>query len=188
MFKLYEHNALTLALIDPLFAPDYFQLVCQDRDYLSQWLAWPMHAKDDAFFAEFAKRSLSEYAQGKSMVCSIFYANALVGTVSFNQIKPELKKVEIGYWLRESAQGKGLMTQSVEVMITHAFNVLHMEKIEIHAAVENKPSRGVCERLGFRLEGVITRNESINGRVVDHAVYGLSRKDWQQQKNINTNE
>jgi ribosomal-protein-serine acetyltransferase len=50
-----------------------------------------------------------------------------------------------------------------------------MQKVEISVAVDNQSSRGVCERLGFKLEGIITRAENLNGRVVDHAVYGLNR-------------
>lgn len=53
-----------------------------------------------------------------------------------------------------------------------------MEKIQISAATGNQPSRNVCERLGFVLEGIITRAENLNGRVVDHAVYGLGRTSW----------
>ncbi|HIF9169539.1 TPA: GNAT family N-acetyltransferase, partial [Photobacterium damselae] len=49
-------------------------------------------------------------------------------------------------------------------------------------AIENKASRKVCERLGLTLEGIITRAENINGRVVDHAVYGLSRTAWQRHR------
>ncbi len=51
-----------------------------------------------------------------------------------------------------------------------------MEKVEISAAVENQSSRKVCERLQFNLEGIITRSENLNGRIiVDHAIYGLHR-------------
>jgi ribosomal-protein-serine acetyltransferase len=57
-----------------------------------------------------------------------------------------------------------------------------MEKVQISAATQNKPSRAVCERLGFSLEGVITRAENLNGPVVDHAIYGLSRDTW--SKNV----
>ncbi|MFW1332146.1 GNAT family N-acetyltransferase, partial [Vibrio parahaemolyticus] len=72
-------------------------------------------------------------------------------------------------------QGKGLVSKSVSKLIEMAFTELDMQKVEISAAVENQPSRKVCERLGFSLEGIITCSENLNGRVVDHAIYGLSR-------------
>ncbi|MFA0502952.1 GNAT family N-acetyltransferase, partial [Vibrio sp. 10N.222.46.A1] len=56
-----------------------------------------------------------------------------------------------------------------------AFNELDMEKVEISAATGNQSSRKVCERLHFTLEGIITRNENLNGRIIDHAIYGLHR-------------
>ncbi|MFX3824761.1 GNAT family N-acetyltransferase, partial [Streptococcus suis] len=62
--------------------------------------------------------------------------------------------------------------------IEMAFRELNMQKVEISAAVDNAPSRNVCKRLGFNLEGIITCAENLNGRVVDHAVYGLSRSHW----------
>ena len=48
-----------------------------------------------------------------------------------------------------------------------------IKKIQIATAVANIPSRNICERLGFIIEGVITRAENLNGKVVDHAIYGL---------------
>lgn len=63
----------------------------------------------------------------------------------------------------------------VEKLIDIAFNKLDMEKVEISAATGNQSSRKVCERLHFTLEGIITRDENLNGRIVDHAIYGLHR-------------
>ena len=65
-----------------------------------------------------------------------------------------------------------------------AFTDLDMDKVEISAAEKNVASRKVCERLGFKLEGVITQAENINGRIVDHAVYGLSRISWLDKNTI----
>ena len=176
MFSLDVEKGLKLVLIEPKVAPRLFEIVTKEREYLSQWLAWPPHVDGEEFFLSFIKRSLHDYADGKSLVCNIFYEDKLVGNVSFNQIDDQLKKVEIGYWLSAEYQGHGIMTKSVSKLIDIAFNELNMQKVEISAAVGNTSSRKVCERLGLSLEGVITRAENLNGRIVDHAVYGLTRK------------
>lgn len=92
-------------------------------------------------------------------------------------IDHDLKKVDIGYWISADYQSKGIVSKCVTKLITMAFTDLAMEKVEISAAVDNQPSRRVCERLGFKLEGIITRAEKINGHVLDHAIYGLSRTE-----------
>ncbi len=178
MFTLDVEDGLELALVEPKFAPLYLDIVNEQREYLGEWLAWPPHAQDEEFFLSFIKRSLHDYADGRSLVCAIIYKNELVGNLSFNTIVPDLQKVEIGYWLSCDFQGKGIVSKSLSRIIEFAFIELNMEKVQISAAVDNQASRSVCERLGFTLEGILTRAENLNGRVVDHAVYGLNRTHW----------
>ncbi|CZF84459.1 MULTISPECIES: GNAT family N-acetyltransferase [Grimontia] len=174
MFTRQVTEDLAIALVQPSFAKNYYEIVCREREYLSHWLAWPPHANGEAFFETFVKSALHDYAEGKSLTCAMVYQDEIVGNISFNSINHELKKVEIGYWLSESFQGKGIASRCVQALIDIAFQELEMEKIQIAAATENLPSRKLAERLGFVLEGIITRNENLNGRVVDHAIYGLS--------------
>ena len=54
----------------------------------------------------------------------------------------------------------------------------------VNAAVDNGPSRAVCERLGFTLEGIIRRAEKLPQGVVDHASYGLLRCEWRQDREL----
>ncbi|UTT86721.1 GNAT family N-acetyltransferase [Vibrio pelagius] len=176
MFQIKINDDISIALIQESFASHYAELVSTQSDYLGQWLAWPPHCKTEQDFRIFIQRSLHDYAEGKSMTCAIVYQNNIVGNCSFNTISHDLKKVTVGYWLSEHQQGKGIVTQVVRKLIQIAFEELGMEKVEISAAVENSASRAVCERLGCKLEGVITRSENLNGRVVDHAIYGLTRE------------
>ncbi len=175
MFTLDVEKDLALSLVEPKFAAMYLDIVSRQRDYLSEWLAWPSHAESESFFHCFIKRSLHDYADGKSLVCAMISQHQLVGNVSLNTINRDLGKVDIGYWLSREHQGKGIVTKSVTKLVDLAFTGFDMQKAEISVAVDNQSSRAVCERLGFRLEGVITRAENINGRVLDHAVYGLTR-------------
>ncbi len=181
MFTVKVDNEIELALVEPSFAAKYFSIVQRDLGYLSQWLVWPEHAKDEAFFLSFITKSLHDYAEGKSLTCGILYNNEVVGNIGFNSINHSLKKAEIGYWLSAQYQGCGIVTRAVSALFEMAFTQLGMEKVQICAAEGNKPSRAVCERLNMDLEGIITNAENLNGRIVDHAVYALSKAKWSNQ-------
>ncbi|UTM56860.1 GNAT family N-acetyltransferase [Photobacterium sp. CCB-ST2H9] len=176
MFSQTVDQDIQLALVQPSFAPRYVELVNAHFDYLSQWLAWPPHCNTESDFLNFIRRSLQDYAEGKSMVCAIFYQGIHVGNCSFNSINHSLKTVDIGYWLAADYQGKGIITRVCSHLIRIAFEQLEMEKVVIAAAVENQASRSVAERLGMTLEGVISRNENLNGRILSHAIYALHRQ------------
>ncbi len=175
MFTRTVDHEIALALIHHRFAGQLERLAGENFPHLTQWLPWPERCKTEAQFADFIKTSLQDYAEGKSMVCAVLYQDKLVGLASFNAINHALKRVEIGYWLIESAQGKGIITRTGKKLIDIAFNELDMMKVQIAAATGNHRSRAVAERLGGVLEGVITRAEVVNGVTLDHAVYGIYR-------------
>lgn len=177
MFTQKITDDLSLALIQPSFAERCWEIVQEQREYLAQWLAWPEKTDSEEQLLDFVKTSLINYANGESMVCAMIYQDDIAGLVSFNRINHVLKKVEMGYWLRQDLQGKGIVTQSVKKLIEIAFNELDMTKAQISCAVDNQPSRAVCERLGFELEGIITQQERIGERILDHAIYGLKRNE-----------
>ncbi|MBU2713845.1 GNAT family N-acetyltransferase [Zooshikella harenae] len=173
MFTFKVDHELELALVQPSFVKDYYKIVSSERDYLAQWLNWPLHAQSEEFFISFIKHSLHDYAEGKSLTCALIFQKQVVGNICYSAINQELKKVEIGYWLSAEHQGKGIVTRAVKALITNAFDELGMEKVQISVAAENYPSRKVCEKLGMNQEGIITNAENLNGQIVDHVIYGL---------------
>lgn len=178
LFSIKIDKDISLALVQESFAPIYFKLIKENSTYLGKWLSWPSLCKSEQDSIVFIRNSLHDYADGKSMVCAIWFNEELVGTASFNIINYDLKKVEIGYWIIESAQGNGIITRVCEKLIDIAFHQLKMQKIQISAATENLASRAVCERLGMTLEGVISNAENLNGQIVDHAIYALVNKSF----------
>ncbi|QIA63003.1 GNAT family N-acetyltransferase [Vibrio astriarenae] len=173
MFVMHVDQDIELALVQPSFAERYLQLLNENLDYLSEWLAWPPHIEGIGDFESFIQQSLHDYADGKSMTCAIVYQHQVVGNISFNTISHTLSRVEIGYWLAEPYRGKGIVTRAVQFLVNYAFNQLNIDKVQISVATGNTASRNVCERLGFELEGIIRCAENLNDRVVDHAVYGV---------------
>lgn len=175
MFTSTVDDEIQLALVQDSFALNYATLVQTQLDYLSQWLAWPPYCQSEQAFTSFIQGALHEYAEGKSITCAILFNGVIVGNCSLNNINRSLQRADIGYWLSQDYQGKGIVTRSVQALIKIAFNDLDLEKVQLSAAVENHSSRQVAERLGMVLEGIITRNEKVGDRVLDHAIYALSR-------------
>jgi ribosomal-protein-serine acetyltransferase len=172
MFTVEIDSELKLALVEPSFAQKYLDIISTQREYFSRWLVWPLHAKSEDFFLDFIKKSLIEYAEGKGMVCAIIYKGELVGNISFNTINQNLK-------IGENHQGNGIIAGAVSKLIDVAFFSLGLEKVQISAATDNLPNRKICERLGMKLEGIISNHENLNGRIIDHAIYGLSKHGYQ---------
>ena len=65
-------------------------------------------------------------------------------------------------------------------MITYAFDVYGLNKVEIHCATENRRSCAIPERLGFKQEGVLRQGEWLYDHFVDLAVYGLLASEWHE--------
>lgn len=178
MFTVTVDKEIQLALVQPSFASQYVQLIQDDIEYLAEWLQWPPHCQTEEDFRGFVSRSLHDYADGKSITCAMIYCGELVGSISFNTIRNDVKSVEIGYWIASKYQGKGIVSRSVSALIEMAFQQLAMEKVQISAAENNSASRAVCERLGLHLEGIISNAENLNGRIVDHAIYAMHKETW----------
>lgn len=175
MLKLNVDDEIELALVHESFCSRYEELAREDYEHLAKWLTWPPFVKSRDDFLRFVRQSLCDYADEKSMMCGILFRGELVGNICFKSIDRTLKKVEIGYWLTSSHQGKGIITRACQKLIGIAFTEMGMEKIEMSVAENNFPSRAVCERLGMTLESIVTNAESLNGQMVNHAIYGLQK-------------
>ena len=87
------------------------------------------------------------------------------------------KKTEIGYWLSESFQHKGIITQSGKALINYAFNEMNLNRIQLKAATGNLKSQQVAERLGFTKEGIERDGELHMRGFVDLVVFSLLKAD-----------
>jgi RimJ/RimL family protein N-acetyltransferase len=99
-----------------------------------------------------------------------------LGRCSLHHIDWEVPKFEVGYWVRSSAQGKGVATEATRVMATMAFEVLGARRVSLWCAVDNVGSRRVAEKLGFLYEGRF-KNDEVDalGRPVDIEIFALTR-------------
>ena len=104
-----------------------------------------------------------------------------MGMAGYHNFDRKNHKTTIGYWLGKKHQGKGIMTAVVSGLMHHAFDVEKMNRVEIRAAVENKKSRAIAERLSLKEEGVIREAEYLYDHYVDHVVYSMLKSEWRSQ-------
>jgi ribosomal-protein-serine acetyltransferase len=69
------------------------------------------------------------------------------------------------------------MTAACRAVVRHAFAEMHLQRVVIRCAVENRRSRAIPERLGFKLEGVEREAEWLYDHFVDLAVYSLLERE-----------
>jgi ribosomal-protein-serine acetyltransferase len=174
-FPLIVDDELQLHPVCCEHAEPLFMLVDENRDYLARWLPFPPLIKSVDDIAAFIDKSVDGWENKELIACLIVYLGKPAGIISFNKILKPLEKAEIGYWLAEPLQGKGIVTRACKRIIRFGFDELKLSKIEIRAARHNQPSRAVCERLGATLEGIITQSQNLHGEIIDHALYALHK-------------
>jgi ribosomal-protein-serine acetyltransferase len=159
-------------------AADLFALVDRNRQHLRTWLPWLDSSRRVEDTQAFLALAVERGRAGRGMVWTIAHSNIMCGVAGFNWIEPFNRVCEIGYWLDADYQGRGIVTRSVYRLIRHAYEDLQLNRITIPVAVENKRSRAVPERLGFRAEGVLREAEWLYDHWVDHVLYALIHSDW----------
>lgn len=169
---------LLLRPVQPGDAEAIFTLTDKDRPYLREWLPWVDSTKTIEDSLNYIKFSQSGEKAGTLLNLAIIWKGEIVGICGFNKIDRTNRIAAIGYWLGSDFQGNGIMTQAAKALTTYAFNELQANKVEIRAAVENKKSRSIPERLGFEQEGILRSNEWLYDHFVDHVVYGMLAEEW----------
>lgn len=182
MFVYTVDEEISLKLIEMKDASRIFQLTNRTRPYLRNWLPWLDQTRKIGDTEAFIQHALKGLAENKSMTTMILLNGQAVGVASYNSLDWANKIAYIGYWLGEDYQGKGIMTKAAGALTDYAFQELGMNKVEIRAAVENKRSRRIPERLGFVEEGTIRQAEWLYDHYVDHVVYGLLKDEWKKRK------
>jgi ribosomal-protein-serine acetyltransferase len=157
-----------------------YAVIDANRLALRRWLPWLDGTRSKADIAAFRKRIADQESEGAGLTRVIERDNTLCGIVGFNRIDTLNRHAELGYWLDPAHERRGLCRRGCALLIEYGFVELGLNRVSIAAATDNQRSRAVAEQLGFRFEGVLREAEWLYDHYVDHAVYGLLRREWQR--------
>ncbi len=108
----------------------------------------------------------------------------VLGSTSFHDILPAVKRVEIGYtWYAKRCQRTHVNTTCKLLMMTHAFETLGCHVVGWRTDNFNFASQAAIERLGARKDGVI-RGHALrrDGTIRDTVMYSLRSGEWPEVK------
>ncbi|WP_328864116.1 GNAT family N-acetyltransferase [Streptomyces virginiae] len=108
----------------------------------------------------------------------------VVGSTRLMMINTAQRRLEIGWtFLARSWQGTGVNTEAKALMLTHAFETMEMNRVELLTDVRNARSRAAIAGLGATHEGVLRQHMVMrDGWIRDTAVYSITRPEWPRVK------
>jgi ribosomal-protein-serine acetyltransferase len=162
-----------LRLLEEPDAGVLHRLIEANRDHLARWLPWAA-GQTAADTLEFVRRARAQLAANDGFQLAVVRDEEIVGVVGYHGVDWTNRTTSIGYWLAEDAQGSGTMTQAVGWLTEHALSGWGLGRVEIRAAVRNRRSRAIPERLGFAEEAVLRAAERVGGVNLDLAVYSVT--------------
>lgn len=177
MENLTVNKNIRLEALKPSMAKEIFETIQKNRNYLKVWLPFIELTQTISDTDEFIQSVLDQPSDKKDEIFGIWFNNNFVGLVGFKDTDWANQKTELGYWLSEEMQGKGIITKCVEKLIRYAFQKLRINRIQIKTAVGNSKSSAIPKRLGFHFEGIERAGEKHNRTFMDVETYSLLKAD-----------
>ncbi len=129
---------------------------------------------------EFIQRT-SDYGKNELVLGNRVIRNKdgkMIGGIGSSYVGKEKSKVEIGYWLKRSLHGKGIMTFIVNRYCAHIFFNLDVESIHAHVFDFNHASGSMLLKAGFEqgelLEGYYRKGD----RIINAIPYLLLKENF----------
>lgn len=101
--------------------------------------------------------ALEEPSRGTGAPFAIIDRNsrAVLGSTSLYEIQLRHQRCELGRsWLTPSVRRTGVNTRAKLLLLTHAFEAMAMQRVQLKASAGNRISRAAIESLGAGFEGI----------------------------------
>ena len=175
-----QGSAVTVRLLREEDAEPLARLLTANRDFLAPWEP----VRDDGYFtAEGQRRVLEDalllYSGGVLLPCAILADGDLVGRMNVaNIVRGALESGDVGYWVAESAGGRGVASAALAGVLRIAFSTLGLHRVGASTLLNNVRSQRVLEKNGFERIGLAPSFLRINGRWSDSLLFQRLNDDY----------
>lgn len=162
-----------------LEAPDVPSLfeIFGDAETVRYWSRPPFADLDEAraflgeIHAHFAAGDLYQWGVARRE------DDRVIGTCTLFAISLPHRRAELGFAVERSQWGKGYASEATHAVVSYAFEVMGLHRLEADVDPRNAASIRTLERLGFVREGYARERYHLNGEIQDAVLYGLLRSE-----------
>jgi len=141
----------------------------------------PPEETTQSFWRERFEKDLSEFLSDASCRMLLFPSGdeRVIGSVNlFAFVRGSFQACILGYGLAASEQGKGLMTEALDLVIGFAIDELGFHRLAANVHPDNARSRALLRRHGFVEEGLAEEYVLVRGTWVPHVLYAKTDPHW----------
>ena len=172
-------SRVAVTIAGPDDAVDLAHFHRRNRDHLSPWLPpQPATIGTVGFCRVWGGQSVRLYRAGAAARFLIRLrreaGEPLIGQANLNAIqRGPFQAATLGYHIDLEQEGRGLMREALELVISHGFGALGLHRIMANYIPSNIRSGALLERLGFEREGYARDYLFIDGAWRDHVLTAL---------------
>ncbi len=175
---MYNNSEIYLNPINLNSAPYIFELVDSNRNYLRRWLPWVDNTLMIEDTSDFIRFETGDDFYSKRLVFEIWIGKNLCGLIDVHDGDFRMKSAEIGYWLAEEFQGRGIVTAACRKLFLLLFDEYGLELIKIKCAEGNYKSQNVPKRLHFKLENKSNETAVIRGKEYKLIIFSMTKENF----------
>ncbi len=170
-----EGEKVTLKLASPDQAKDYLKYYLENREFL---MAFEPLRELSFYTLEGQRKTLEEYYKGylhgQAVNFGIYQEHRLIGKVQLsNLLYGGFRSANLGYALHKDFEGRGLMKDALNQVISYAFDDLDLHRLEASTLLHNLKSQKLLEKLDFVKVGLNPKFLFIHGQWQDHYTFCL---------------
>lgn len=161
--------------------------VRESHEHLKPWMPWAQTLQTVGETEEIIRRGVVRWIMREDLWMLLFRKSdgLYVGGSGLHRIDWSVPSFEIGYWVRNSLEGQGYISEAVKGITNFAFGVLSAERIEIRCDRRNERSANVARRTGYTLEATLRHDTWANdGTLRDTHIFGMIRPEWELTQKI----
>lgn len=158
-------------------AEAFLEAVHESVNEVGKWLPWCVPGYTMQMAESWIAHCRHSFLNHTMYEFGVFQSGEFAGGVGINQVDPLGRSANLGYWVRSSKHGTGIMTQVARRVAEWSLTEAEMMRLTVIAATENVASRRVAEKIGAQFEGIARNRLNLHGEWLEAAQYSIIPSD-----------